>query len=348
MAKLQEDNNIGKEILFKLKNLESKSKEQQKTLDDQSWRINGVVKNIEERATGEVINAVRSEQTYSSTDSESLPDANEVEDSAVASEEEGTVDGEEDDEEGEAGSDHQKTKETISCESPVGIKDESTELLFIIDSNARYLNFRKLWTMKGTEIFRCGTMFDVYNSLKAVDKEYTNLKYFFLSIGTNDLEVKTPHELFTNINTLIRKLNEIYPNLKFIISEVTPRMDHIDERVKEANVLLHQYAQGHDNIFLVKNKNLRNPDYFFPDGKHLKHEIIPRFANNIKRGLRAAYGIHFDRNQSTRTEYRRVHQNNPSRNDQSHQHYSSNDSVLNLLQKELLNRITRAFEYLGT
>ena len=45
--------------------------------------------------------------------------------------------------------------------SPAGNKDETTELIFIIDSNGRYLDYRRLWTLKGMEVIRCGTMLDV-------------------------------------------------------------------------------------------------------------------------------------------------------------------------------------------
>ncbi len=235
--------------------------------------------------------------------------------------------------------------------SHMAIKDDSTELLFVIDSNARYLNFRQLWTMKGTEILRCGTMFDVYNCLKGINKEYTNLKYFFLSVGTNDLEVKTPHQLFTSINQLVHKLNEVYPDLKFILSEVTPRMDHIDGRVKEANELLDQYARCHDNVFLVKNSNLRNPDNFFADGKHLKHAIIPRFASNIKRALRAAYGIKFDRRnhhqypQQQQQQYREQPRRDLYENNRDFQQsFPASTEVI----MQMLRRITQAFGYCGT
>ena len=166
----------------------------------------------------------------------------------------------------------------------------------------------------------------------------------------------------------MQKLPEIYP-LKFIHSEVTPRMDHLDRRVKEVNELLSQYAMGNDQIFLVRNSNLRNPDNYFTDGKHLKHAIIPRFASNIKRALRSAYGIKFDRSyynrrsdqEFTYSNHQRQQQQEDQQQSQQQQQQRqqqqprqqqtfdlSNQPLLQMIQKELINQISRAFEHVGT
>ena len=173
--------------------------------------------------------------------------------------------------------------------------DDSTELIFIIDSNARYIDFRKLWTLKTTEIVRCGNMRDVYNYWSNNNKIYRNLKYVFLSVGCNDLVYKTPHQFFSSMNALVERLQLSFPGIKVILSEVTPRMDKIDERVIEANLLLRQFASGKADLFITKNSNLRNPEFYMADGIHLNHSIIPRFASNIKRALRAAYGITYQK-----------------------------------------------------
>ena len=39
--------------------------------------------------------------------------------------------------------------------------DVSRELIMYMDSNSRFLNFRKLWTPKGTKIKNCGNLNEV-------------------------------------------------------------------------------------------------------------------------------------------------------------------------------------------
>ena len=86
----------------------------------------------------------------------------------------------------------------------------------------------------------------------------------------------------------------MFPSIKIIVSEVTPRMDEFDEQVKVANSSLNKFVDRHENTFIVKHDNLRNPD-FFQDAKHIRQDGIARFAANIKKGLRNAYGMQFDR-----------------------------------------------------
>ena len=158
-----------------------------------------------------------------------------------------------------------------------------------MDSNSRYINFRKLWTLKNTDIQRCGTIAEVS---KLVDRtEYTNIKYFFFSVGCNDVEYKDGDGVFADIKILVEKITSKYDNVKVILSEITPRMDEFDENVKDCNKLLHEYTKENQNLFLTRNSNLRDPIFFLEDGKHLKRNASARFASNIKGALRRAYGI---------------------------------------------------------
>ena len=230
----------------------------------------------------------------------------------------------------------------------IQVEDDSTELVFMIDSNARYIDFRRLWTLKTTEIVRCGNMVDVYKFWNNNQKKYNKLKYFFMSIGCNDLVTNTPHQLFTNIHTLVDRLRASFPGIKIIISEVTPRMDAVDGRVQEANKLINQYVEGSQDLFVTKNNNLRNPDFFLEDGIHLNHTIIPRFASNIKRALRAAYGIQFKK-----SDFHSYHQkqfipndtrnSNPSSSTQ-HQQMQQQQNQHNVLLQMLL-RMAQQYQY---
>ena len=65
-------------------------------------------------------------------------------------------------------------------------------------------------------------------------------------------------------------------------------MDNKDIDVKATNTLLNQYIREKENVFIVWNKNLRDPN-FYDDAKHLKQSISARFAANIKRGLNKSY-----------------------------------------------------------
>ena len=192
-------------------------------------------------------------------------------------------------------------------------------------------------------------MHDVFGYWNRSNKKYTNLKYFFMSVGCNDVVHKTPHQLFTNIHELVNRLKESFPGIKIILSEITPRMDQFDKRVEETNVLLQQYVSGNNELFLTRNSNLRNPDFYWNDGIHLKQSITARFANNMKIALRAAYGIKKPSRDNGSSLCRNVVESTTDiRNTQSQHSPRSYDQQVQSMRNELLLRIVRALQYSGT
>ena len=170
------------------------------------------------------------------------------------------------------------------------ITDNNTIIIMCMDSNAKYLNRRKLWDLDGTEFRTCYTIADIN---KHIDRKvkYTNLKYFFMSVGCNDLDSRSAEEVFESICDTVTKMKASYPRIKIIISEITPRMDDKDVKVIRTNELLNEYVKGRDMVYITRNSNLRDPKFFYPgDSKHIRQDCIGRFAANIKFTLRLAYG----------------------------------------------------------
>ena len=73
---------------------------------------------------------------------------------------------------------------SVDSSSPV---DERTNLIMCFDSNAKYLNRRKLWDLDGTRYERTYTLEQV-DSFIDRDMEYRNLNYFLISVGTNNTD----------------------------------------------------------------------------------------------------------------------------------------------------------------
>ena len=122
--------------------------------------------------------------------------------------------------------------------------------------------------------------------------------------------MKSGVEVFTIIRDTVSKVMNLYPEIKLIISEVTPRMDELDCQVQEANILLNELVESCENLFIVRNSNLRNQDFFNPDDpKHIRKTCIGRFAANIKIALRRAYGIKYDRITNSYSNERDLSQN---------------------------------------
>ena len=185
---------------------------------------------------------------------------------------------------------YRQDTESVASGEPEKIVDDKTELIMCFDSNVKYINQRKLWDLDGTKHIRCGTLDEVMDVINS-NIEYSNLKYFFVSCGCNDLDYRNGGEVFMSIKQIVEKLKVLYPDIKIILSEITPRMDAADEKVKTTNTLLDPYSKQCDNVFLTRHSNMRKKEFFMPnDSKHFVKDCIPKFVSNIKYTLRIAYG----------------------------------------------------------
>ena len=170
-------------------------------------------------------------------------------------------------------------------------KNADKQIIMCFDSNRKFINFRKLWTLNGSERRRCSTL----SSVKSVIEKETsdNVEYFLISVGTNDTDTKDPETIRNEYESIINLLQEKYPGIKIIVSEVTPRKYNKDNEVVILNKLLGDMCKHNDSLFLVDHSNFRNDttySYMFDD-KHIHKRAIWQFAGNIKRALRKAYGL---------------------------------------------------------
>ena len=166
--------------------------------------------------------------------------------------------------------------------------DNETELIAMMDSNIKFINFRKLWTINKTKWKRCGNLNEVSETL--TDTNYRGLKYILINVGVNDLDENNGVSIFNRLNEIIVNVQHQYWDLKIILAEITPRKDDRDGEVIQCNKLINEFARTHSNIYVASHGNLRDEKYtFLHDEKHIKKNCIGRFAANLKRALRKAY-----------------------------------------------------------
>ena len=169
---------------------------------------------------------------------------------------------------------------------------QNLELLICFDSNWQYINRRKLWKEKDSDLKRCGTLFDVSRVVK--NSSVKGLKYFLLHVGTNDLDNKHYLQVLDELKQLLNDVRCRFPGVKFIVSELLPRNDVRDEDVQCFNTLLRSHAERDEvtDITVATHQNMRDPTFtMFYDEKHLKENSVPRFAKNLIRAMLSAYNI---------------------------------------------------------
>ncbi len=181
--------------------------------------------------------------------------------------------------------------------------DNKTELLIVIDSNEKHINRRLFWSLEKTKWSRCGNINEINAAIS--NNKYTNLQYVLINVGVNDIDDEEGVNVALRLQGIINRIQELYPNIKIILSKITPRNDERDDQVVECNKALDNIYKSHPMVFLANQDNLRDNTYsFLFDAKHIKSSKIGRFAANLKIALRKAYGIVLNRNNAPRQQQR--------------------------------------------
>ena len=114
----------------------------------------------------------------------------------------------------------------------------------------------------------------------------------FIHNGVNDLDVQDGPDVARKLLQIVQRLKETLPDVKIVISEVTPRKLNRDNQVQVCNEHLHVYFDPMENVTIAEHSNLRTTDWeFHEDDKHLKQDSISEFASNLKSALRQALNI---------------------------------------------------------
>ena len=158
------------------------------------------------------------------------------------------------------------------------------------DSNRKFINFRKLWTLKGTTRYRSSTLASVKSAIER--EKAVGVKYFLISVGTNDIDTKEPTEIINEYIEIVDLLRRKYPGIKIIANELPPRKEKYNDKVIQMNCLLGDLCQQNDFMFLVDQSKLRGDvEKTMFDDKHIHRRSFYLYAGSIKRMLRKAYGL---------------------------------------------------------
>ena len=117
------------------------------------------------------------------------------------------------------------------------IHSQKLDIRMLFDSNGKHIDRKKLWRLDKSEFTRCGTLLDVHKFL-VEENDIKSLKYILLNVGVNDLDTTDFAIVFQELENIIETIRCKYPNIKIIISEITPRNDARDKTLQQTVVRL--------------------------------------------------------------------------------------------------------------
>ena len=110
--------------------------------------------------------------------------------------------------------------------------------------------------------------------------------------GVNDLDRVDGATVARSLAQTVQNMSKTNPNIKIVVSEITPRKIKKDDQVKLCNQHLHTYLDHVENVVLAIHSNLRTKDWeYHEDDKHFLQTSIGKLAANLKAALRKTIGM---------------------------------------------------------
>ena len=149
--------------------------------------------------------------------------------------------------------------------------EDPIDIQIFMDSNRKFISEKRVspdGRLKA-KISPCGSISDLGKLVNSIPE---NLKALLIHTGVNDIELEPDvNQIHSKLYDNIMKIRDSHPNLKIILSEITPRFDSLDKDVLRLNAKIFNSFKAWENIFVVHHNNLRKEEFYY-DNKHLKKD----------------------------------------------------------------------------
>ena len=165
------------------------------------------------------------------------------------------------------------------------------EVIFCMDSNSKFIRFKKFWTLNKSLRRRIYTQPQLKTFIQNLEAD--SISTILIQVGVNDIDTKTGEEVFREVQENVHLLKTKFPGIKIVLAELTPRKDEKDTEVNNCNNLINSWAPG-EGIFVASHANLReDKNTFLHDNKHITKRCIGVFVVNLKKALCQAAGVEY-------------------------------------------------------
>ena len=156
------------------------------------------------------------------------------------------------------------------------------DIVCLMASNRQHLEAHRLFPGKRFLFNRCGNV----RAARRITSEprFQVGETLLIHVGVNDTESENCNavDIANPLKEVALLVKEQFPNATVYVSEMTPRMDSLNEILSEVNQILGRAKILQRLTLIIKHDNLNRRSYFV-DKKHFnKAAAIPQLAKNIK------------------------------------------------------------------
>ena len=109
-------------------------------------------------------------------------------------------------------------------------------LLVLMDSNRRNIDFSQLFPEMNVNVVACGNM--EYASRFVQNDQVNHPDVVLVHLGTNDLKFLSPNELVDDMIKFVYLVEDTYPGASVRVSQIPPRRDENKKKVVPTNEML--------------------------------------------------------------------------------------------------------------
>ena len=159
-----------------------------------------------------------------------------------------------------------KPKEDFIPNKPMNTHNNKWDIVYLKDSNQKFLNRNRLFPGKRSLGLRCGNIELVRRVLSKPRFEHPEA--LLIHVGVNDIknDKYDAKYIADNLISLAYQANDLFPDTRAFLSEITPRMDGLNEKVIAVNKIIRNAPIL--NISVISHENLNNGK-FYDDYKHV-------------------------------------------------------------------------------
>ena len=174
------------------------------------------------------------------------------------------------------------------------VKDSKPSLLFLCDSNGKYLHLNKLCPKHSVTYARTPPIKTAADSINETDPNHSPSTILFHT-GTNDLETSDAQAVAHEICHLLTKTTQKFQSSKILFSSLLPRQDNLNAKTHEVNALIKENIKLLPNVQMIDHTNLHNTKMIvLHNKKHLNRDSLSIFARNLTRTIYKGILVHHE------------------------------------------------------
>ncbi|XP_030253411.1 uncharacterized protein LOC115569568 [Sparus aurata] len=159
---------------------------------------------------------------------------------------------------------------------PEPASHNNTEIIFLCDSNGKYINMKRLFPGRRSKMIWSPTISEAIKKLATTDLQ--GVKHILIHTGTNDLTHNK--NIPQSLRQVAERATSVAPTARVTISTLLPRRDVPQHEINKINAEISKACTGIPNVHMAHHAEILCQHLY--DSLHLNQSGVRLFIKDIK------------------------------------------------------------------